>query len=74
MGKSEAAKAELFQEEATVSLGSRKYPAIKATLRVNKAGKTLELVTWYVDGMGPLRQEQQTNGIQDVGMEYLGGT
>ena len=32
------------------------------------------LTTWYADGMGPLRQEQQTNGLQDVAMVFLSGS
>jgi hypothetical protein len=74
MGKQLPGSAELYQEEASVTLGVRRYPALKTTLRLSTAGKKIELVTWYVDGMGPLRQEQQTNGLQDVGMEYLGGS
>jgi len=74
MGKTCAGSANLYQEEASVTLGARQYPALKATLRLVAGAHKIELVTWYVDGMGPLRQEQQTNGLQDVSMEYLGGS
>jgi hypothetical protein len=70
-GKKIPAKATLYQEEATLTIEPRKHQTIKTTIRMFVAGKTLELVTWYADGMGPLRQEQHTDGLQDISMEYI---
>lgn len=73
MGKAVSARAELYQEEAILSLGSQKYTTVKATLRLSSSGKTIELASWYADGVGIVMQEQQTNGLQDLRMELLGG-
>lgn len=73
MGKAYEATALLRQSMGTRELGVRNVPAIHATLVVQLPGKKVELDAWYGRGVGPLWQEQRSNGYLDRGLQYLGG-
>jgi hypothetical protein len=73
MGSAQKAQEFLHQEPDSIELGSKKYEAIKATLNLKLPDKEVELETWYAPGIGPIRQEQRTNGKLDMKVELLGG-
>jgi hypothetical protein len=67
------AAATLVQVPDTISIAGRKYMAIKATLTLWIGKKQLEQTTVYGEGIGPLRQEQHVNGVQERYLDYLSG-
>jgi hypothetical protein len=71
LGRSFDAEATLVQVDDKVQLGARKYDSIKATLNIKMGTKNIELLTWYAPDMGPLRQEQRTDGVLNYSLEYL---
>lgn len=73
LGRTQAATAILVQEPEALSLGGKRYDTIKTNLQLKMPQRTVELITWFARGIGPVRQEQRTNGAWDVGLEYLGG-
>jgi hypothetical protein len=73
MGKAYEASALLRQSSGTRELGPSKVQAIHATLLVQLPGKKVELDAWYGRGVGPMWQEQRSNGYLDRGIQYLGG-
>lgn len=72
-GKGVQASASLEQKPVNLSLPGRQYATLHTKLTVRTPEATVEVLTWYAEGIGPLRQEQRTNGAWDVGLEYLGG-
>ncbi len=70
-GGKEDATGTLSQSKATVSIGGRKFDTIKATLVLDTAKRQIELETYYAQGIGPVKQEQRTNGHFDLAMELL---
>lgn len=75
-GKTAQASAELVQDEETINVDGRKAKSIRATvtLRQKDGSRTVELITWYVAGIGAVRQEQRTNGQLDLTMEWMHGS
>lgn len=67
------ATAILEQRTETVNLGARSLPCTRATLRVERGDETIELITWFSDGTGIVKQEQRTNGRQNLALELLSG-
>jgi hypothetical protein len=74
-GEKVPAKATLVQESETKTIGSRKYETVKCTVTVitPNRDKPIELLTWYAEGIGPVRQEQRIGGELLIALEYLSG-
>lgn len=75
-GKTIPATAELVQEEEKIALEGRKVKSLRATLtlRPRDGSRVVELISWYVAGIGAVRQEQRTNGVLDLTMEWMHGS
>lgn len=57
------------------SIGGQTFKAVRSVLVIQFQGSSeIELKTWYVKGMGIIRQEQRTNGQQVLSMERLSGS
>ena len=73
LGKTQNASAEMNQQPETIDFRSSKLETEKSTVTVHLPQETIDLETWYARGVGPVRQEQRTNGKLDVRVELLGG-
>jgi hypothetical protein len=65
------AEATLRQEPQKVRVANRDFDGVMASLSIRMEGRAIELMTWYAPGVGPVRQEQRTDGRLDVAMELL---
>ncbi|MCX7800015.1 MAG: hypothetical protein N2109_06680 [Fimbriimonadales bacterium] len=72
-GKARAGVATLEQRPDRARIGSAEVPATLSVVRLTTENRTVELSSWFVDGIGLVRQEQRTDGILDVRLEYLRG-
>lgn len=72
-GKARPATATLEQVSDRVRIGSTEVPATLSTVRLTTEDRNVELQSWFVDGLGLVRQDQRTDGILDVRLEYLRG-
>jgi hypothetical protein len=72
MGQTVPAQATLHQEPESIDIGTKKFDTVHATLIVKIPGKSIEVQTWYAMGIGPIRQDQRTNGKLDAHLELLG--
>jgi hypothetical protein len=79
LGQTSQAEALIRQEPESITHGSQRHSAIKTVINLKYSGREIELQTWYVKGIGPVRQVQRTTEGQqateqfDVAMEYLAG-
>lgn len=73
MGRTSNAIAVVTQSNESFEIAGRKYPAVVSTVELQTAGRSMELKTWYVDGIGPVRQEQRNNGTLYPSAIYLSG-
>jgi hypothetical protein len=69
----EKAEATMEQMPDSIELGARKLDTVRSNLTVKLPNKTVELDTWYARGIGPVKQDERTNGNLDVHVELLGG-
>ena len=69
----ESARAVLTNRSEKWTLGSRKYDAIRAELAIERPLGTTSLITWYVPGVGMMRQEQRTRGTLELRVEWVAG-
>jgi hypothetical protein len=72
-GERRAAKATLTSEKESLRTPTRTFSAVKCRLSVVCEGDTIELDSWFAKGVGLVRQEQRTNGTQDVRLEWMSG-
>lgn len=72
-GKPYDATAVLTQGPSKLTLPGKTYETTLAVLTIKVGGRSIEIQTWYAPRIGPVRQEQRTDGTWDVGLEYLGG-
>ncbi len=70
-GGSEEATGTLTQAKSSVAIGGRKFSTIKTTLILDTPKRQIELDTDYAPGIGPVKQEQRTNGRFDLALELL---
>lgn len=56
-----------------LDLAGRKLTTTKSDLAIEVGGKTVRLTTWFSPGIGIVRQEQRTDGRQDLAIELLSG-
>lgn len=72
-GKTYPAVASLKQSKAKLSTPGRTWDTVLVTISLKVGDRNIEILTWYAKGHGPVRQEQRTNGVWDVGFDYLSG-
>jgi len=76
LGVEREANATLVEQNDSVEIGTRKVPAILATLTVRLPSglrpAVLELASWYQAGVGLVQQEQRTNGTRIVQLTLVG--
>jgi hypothetical protein len=75
-GKTFSASAELVQDQETIALDGKKVVSLRTTLvlKPDQGSRVVELISWYVAGIGAVRQEQRTNGVLDLTMEWMHGS
>jgi hypothetical protein len=67
------ASATLRHETSATLLAGVRQPAIKTTLEFKLSGHRVDLLTWWVRGIGIAEQTQRTDGVQDVALSWLSG-
>ncbi len=72
-GRRIPATATLESVDAKESIGPREYPAVMTTLSIKASGHAEEILTWYANGIGVLRQEQRQDGRLRRKLVYLSG-
>lgn len=72
LGRVEEGAATLMQSEGRDTLGSKPIDVVKTELRIRLEGHEILVRTSYAEGIGPVRQRQETDGRFDVEMEFLG--
>lgn len=70
----EDGKASLTQTSEEITLGGRKYSTLRSRLALETPRHTIELLTWFSAGTGIVRQEQRTDGRQNIAFEILSGS
>ena len=73
LGRFQSGSATLEQAPEQLKIAGKSYDTVRAKLLLKLPERSIELITWYARGIGPIRQEQRTNGTWDVGLDYLGG-
>jgi len=71
MGRGSQATAVLVQEPDKQMSDGRTVNTTKSTLTVLSGAQKTELVTWFENGEGPIRQEQRTNELLVVKFEKI---
>jgi hypothetical protein len=61
------------QRPETLEVGGREYETLRSTVELSAGGERIELDTWFAPGIGPLRQEQRTNGLLVGTLERVAG-
>ena len=70
-GRRFPASAKITSQKTTEKLGGRSYEAWQTTVVMTGTGQTVQLDSWFVSGVGLLRQEQRTGTHRDRRLEYL---
>lgn len=73
MGTSLEAKGAVTEDADKFEIAGRKYEAVVSTLILASSKTQIELKTWFVDGIGPVRQEQRIDGTLYPAANYLSG-
>lgn len=69
----EAATARLSHASEQLKIGGRDFESIRTELIVTRPRSSTTVTTWFVEGIGILRQEQRTNGDLDLRLEWVSG-
>ncbi len=69
LGVVQPASASLIHKKVSLSFHSRQTPAVLTILSVKLPDRTMELQTWFSEGIGILRQEQRTRRTDLPGAE-----
>jgi hypothetical protein len=72
-GKRITATATLAGQKGVEKFADRNAQAWKSTLTLDCGGQATQVVSWFVAGVGIVRQEQRTGGHRDLSLEYLSG-
>lgn len=72
-GRVRAASAAGTQRPEDLEVGGRTFKALRSTVTLRIGGETLELDTWFAQGIGPLRQEQRAGGVLVTAIERVSG-
>lgn len=73
LGPGKPAEASLSQRPEALRVGTRQVQAIRTDLTLQDGTRRIEVVSWYEDGVGLVRQEHRTDGRLDVQLELLAG-
>jgi hypothetical protein len=71
MGKGSHATAVLVQEPSKDTFSGHAVQTTKSTLTIVSGAQRTELITWFKNGEGPIKQEQRTNNILVVKFEQI---
>lgn len=69
----ESAAANLGQASETITLNGKSYKTTRTTLTLSSQAHAIELTTWFAPGSGIVRQEQLTDGRQNLSLELVSG-
>ena len=73
LGRMLPAEATLSQTNEKTKIGTRTWDTLRSTVALKIGGKQVELVTWFVQGIGIVRQEQRSEGEFVLSLEHLSG-
>jgi hypothetical protein len=65
--------ASLTHKEEDFKLSGSKSKSIKSMLKLEFGGKSRELTTWFISGVGVVRQEERVQGELIRTIEYVSG-
>jgi hypothetical protein len=65
------ARAEISQTLSKAQFKGESVQALRTVLNLQTPKHRIEILTWYVAGLGPIRQEQRTDGRLDVALQLL---
>lgn len=71
--KTTRATAVITQEPDEVTANGREFRAVRSTVKVAIPGQEIEILSWFVRGIGCVRQEQRTGGKLEMRMEWMSG-
>ena len=54
-------------------LGGRDFEAVRTELVLTRPRSSTTLTTWFIEGIGIVKQEQRTNGELDLRLEWVSG-
>jgi len=69
----ENGSAQITHEEDKFEISGKKHEATVATISLHTDSEKIELRTWYVANIGPVRQEQRRSGRLYPAAIYLSG-
>jgi hypothetical protein len=72
-GRAGRARASVARETATEETDGRKRSVTVSTVTIKADGWEAQVTTWFVAGVGAVRQEQRTDGRLDVRAELIAG-
>lgn len=72
-GRTLEASAVIAQAKDRIVLGSRKLDVQKVSVQMRAGPRSIETITWFAPGIGPVRQEQRVDGRLTRSLEYLSG-
>ena len=67
------ARAKIDREETTEETDGRKRKVTVSAVTIQSTGWEAQVTTWFVAGVGAVRQEQRTDGRLDVRAELIAG-
>lgn len=67
------ARAKIGRQETTEESDGRKRKVTVSTVTIQASGWEAQVTTWFVAGVGAVRQEQRTDGRLDVRAELIAG-
>lgn len=68
------ATADCDQRPDKIKIAGRDRACLLSTLRLKFRDSTIELRTWFQNGVGVVRQEQRIDGTLNVALEWIGGS
>lgn len=72
-GRRIPAKAKIVSTKVKERFANRDYDTRQTEITFSSVGPNLHLTTWFVEGIGILKQEQRTGIKRDRRIEYLSG-
>lgn len=72
-GKQVSSTAKLTVADTKEKVGSKERPARQSVLLVQFGKRTVEVTTWFVEGLGIVRQEQRADGLLKSRLVYVTG-
>ena len=73
MGRPLECTAEIVQGPDQYVISGHSFSVLKVVVNLHVPQKSIELVTWFAEGIGILSQQQRSQGYLECALEYLSG-